>query len=101
MDQSAAMYVVYINILNKHFVHEVIPSIQSKQGDELLAQIVKAWHSFTIFACLLNRMFAYLERTYLKIAGKRPFGEECFSGFKTKIFLHLQEAIHSAIQMEI
>ena len=79
------MYVVYISILNKHFIHEIIPSIESKQGVGLLAQIVKVWYSFTIFATLLNRMFAYVERTYLKIGGKRAFGEECLSGFNTKI----------------
>ena len=81
------MYIVYINILNRHFVQEieVIRSIQSTKGDEVLAQILKAWHSFTIFATLHNRIFTYVERTYLKMASKRAFGEECLNGFKTKI----------------
>lgn len=71
------MFLLHQEFVAEYFETEVVPKINSKNGDELLQEVVKQWDSFTIFAMLLNRLFDYINRNYLAQLGMNTLGKEC------------------------
>ena len=96
-DQSVGMYNIYQKILLDHFQNEVLVEIRSREGESLVAEITKQWHSFTIFACMLNRLFDYVDRHYLHIRRSASLGEQCFAMFKTQVIEELRNEIQSTL----
>lgn len=60
------MLLLHQQFVQEYFEEEVVPMINSKSGEDLLNEVVKQWDSYTIFAMLLNRLFDYINRNYLR-----------------------------------
>ena len=45
---------------------EALPQIESKRGDALLTTFVQQWNNFLLFSRMVDKMFDYLNRYYLK-----------------------------------
>ena len=44
----------------------VLPTIQGKQGEELISSLVEIWENYCIYAKMMDRTFEYLNRFFLK-----------------------------------
>ena len=96
-DSSQGLYEIYMKILMEFFQGEVLVQIRARQGEELVAEIIKQWHSFTIFSTLLNRLFDYIDRHYLTIRKKDSLGQICFAMFKSQVIEELRELIQQTL----
>ena len=65
-DNNNHLYGYFEKIVNGYLVNELIPFTQGKIGQGMLDAFVKCWSDFTMFSKLVERMFDYLNRYYLK-----------------------------------
>ena len=60
--------------------------LNGKQGQELLENLVKIWESFAIYSKMMDKIFDYLNRYYLKNSELKMVGETCIHMFHEQVF---------------
>ena len=67
----------------------------------MLEAYVKCYENFTIYAKLLDRMFDYLNRYYLKNQCLPSLGEKCMSYYKTIYYERQKHELRTALLQQI
>ena len=81
-DNNNHLYAYFERVVNSYITDELIPFTKGKTGERMLDAFVKCWTNFTMFSKLMERMFDYLNRYYLKNQCLPQLGEKCMVYFK-------------------
>ena len=70
----------------EYLQNEVSPKIKGKHGEQLIQNLVSVWDNYCIYSKMMDRIFEYLNRFYLKNSQMPHIGERCLEMFRTSIF---------------
>jgi len=74
LDNGNKFFNFYIKII-KHFLNKIaIPNTKKYTGEALIKAFVLQWNNYVMFAKLLDKLFTYLNRYYLKNLSMRSLG---------------------------
>lgn len=65
-DNNEQIYEIFEEFVKEYLLHEVVPLLEGKGGEELLSNLVSAWEAYIIYSKMMDRSFEYLNRYYLK-----------------------------------
>ena len=65
----------YEQVLKRYLFDKLVPHVQNQRGEAVLTSYLKSWQDFTIVATLIQRLFAYLDKFYLKQHHLETLGE--------------------------
>lgn len=100
-DANGHLYDYFERCVNSYIVDELLPYTKGKQGERMLEAYVKCYENFTIYAKLLDRMFDYLNRYYLKNQCLPSLGEKCMSYYKTIYYERQKHELRTAVLQQI
>lgn len=100
-DANGHLYDYFERCVNSYIVDELLPFSKGKTGDRLLEAYVKCYENFLMYSKLLDRMFDYLNRYYLKNQCLPSLGEKCMSYFKTAYYERCKHDLRQAVLQQI
>jgi len=65
-DNGKHLFAYYKEITKNYLFEVVVPHVRGQNGDTVLSAYLKSWNDFAMLTTLLQRMFVYLDRLYLK-----------------------------------
>ena len=66
MDNGAKLYKYFGDLVKIYIQEKAIPQVKSQNGIMIIKAYLQVWKDFSMFVKLLDRMFDYLNRYYLK-----------------------------------
>ena len=101
MDNNKFMFGVFTDLLKDYVEGEVAGKLLGKTGLDLLQNLVAVWDSFVIYAISADRMFAYLNRNWIKNQQMALVGEQCMRYFQRHIYDKIKVNIANALIEQI
>ena len=101
MDQNKHMFGVFNDLLKEYVEAEVAPKLVGKSGLDLLQNLVAVWDSFVIYAISADRMFAYLNRNWIKNQQMAAVAEQCMRYFQKNVYDKIKVAMCNALIEQI
>ena len=75
-DNNKGMHKYYKQIIKRYIIQDLIPyTEQGEQGEEFLVRFCKFWTNFAKFAKVIEKLFDFLNRYYLKNQSQPSLGE--------------------------
>ena len=100
-DNNNHLYNYFERIINSYIVDHLIPFTKGKQGEQMLEAFVKCWQNFSMFSKLMEKMFDYLNRYYLKNQCLPQLGEKCMSYYKDIYYDRQKNELRTAVLLQI
>ena len=101
MDNNKHMFGVFQELLKEYVEAEVSPKLIGKSGLDLLQNLVAVWDSFVIYAISADRMFAYLNRNWIKNQQMAAVAEQCMRYFQRNVYDKIKVAMCNALIEQI
>ena len=101
MDNNKFMFGVFNDLLKEYVEAEIADKLLGKTGLELLQNLVAVWDSFVIYAISADRMFAYLNRNWIKNQQMAQVAEQCMRFFQRNIYEQIKVNICNALLEQI
>lgn len=85
MDNGAKLHMYYLQTMESYIRNDALPYINSHKF-EFLEAFVKVWDDFKCFALLMDKMFDYLNRYYLKNQSMTSLGQTALRMFNDEFY---------------
>lgn len=66
MDNGAKLYKFFQDVIKNYINDVALPEVKRQNGSSILVAYLKVWDDYAMFSKLMDRMFDYLNRYYLK-----------------------------------
>lgn len=97
LDKAKELHEYYKKKLTDYIEKVVLVSLEHKEEEVLLKYYIKQWKDFTILVHFIRKMFAYLDRYYLKNNNSLTLATAALHLFRDKCFNLIYERIRKAI----
>ena len=98
---SEKLYEYHGITLTGYLGEHVLPSLQSRNGDLLLAELIKRWKHHKIMNKWMKRFFTYLDRYYVKHHSHSSLQRVGVESFKKEVYNHIRENVVTAMLASI
>lgn len=97
-DNGGKLYLYFQQIMKEYIEKEALVYIRKGQGqNDLLNAFVKAWDNFAMLSKLMDRMFDYLNRYYLKNQALKLLGVTSMELFINKCYEQVKEPLRAKV----
>lgn len=100
-DNGQGLYAYFQKIIADYVEEQALPYTLGKKGTQLLEAWVEQWNNYTIFCKLLNRMFDYLNRYYLKNQSMNSLGVTSLKHFVSHFYERVKQDLLKALLEEL
>mgnify|MGYP006167495905 FL=1 len=98
---SEKLYEYHGITMTGYLGEHVLPSLQSRNGDLLMAELIKRWKHHKIMNKWMKRFFTYLDRYYVKHHSHSSLQRVGIESFKKEVYNHIRENVVTAMLASI
>ena len=85
------------DVISRFIKHECLTKMTMKTGQQLVETYVQVWKNYLLFSRLLDKMFEYLNRYYLKNQSMKFLGVVCLSRYNELLFKPIKVQLREAL----
>lgn len=100
-DNNEHLYAFFENAVKSYIKNELHTKMRDKSGEALIRAYVECWTDYTLYAKLMDKMFDYLNRYYLKNNNMPLLGDRCLRMFHEEFFIKHKGTIIEAVLQQI
>ncbi len=100
-DNGAKLHQLYVSTIESYIKKDALAYINSRPKVEFLEAFVKVWENYTMFAKLLDKMFDYLNRYFLKNQSMSSLGQTALKKFNELFYPKIKETLRELLMQNI
>ena len=92
MDNGQKLYKYFQDLIKVYINEKAVPQVKSQNGISVVKAYLKVWKDYAMFVKLLDRMFDYLNRYYLKNQSLKMLGVTALEIFNNSFYKEVKDA---------
>lgn len=100
-DNGAKLHTLYLQTLESYIRKDALAYMNSRPRVEFLEAFVKVWENYTMFAKLLDKMFDYLNRYFLKNQSMSSLGITALKKFNELFYPEIKLTLRGMLLTQI
>ena len=98
MDNGAKLYRYFQDVVKKYLLEVAVPQVNEKRGTSgVMTAYLKIWDNFAMLTKLLDRMFDYLNRYYLKNQSLKILGVTALELFNQIFYNEVKDSFRTEV----
>ena len=98
MDNGAKLYRYFQDVVKKYLLEVAVPQVNEKRGTSgVMTAYLKIWDNFAMLTKLLDRMFDYLNRYYLKNQSLKILGVTALEQFNQIFYNEVKDSFRTEV----
>ena len=98
MDNAAKLYRYFQDVVKKYLLEVAVPQVNEKRGTSgVMTAYLKIWDNFAMLTKLLDRMFDYLNRYYLKNQSLKILGVTALEQFNQIFYNEVKDSFRTEV----
>ncbi len=100
-DNGQKLHQLYLTTLESYIKKDALTYINSRPKVEFLEAFVKVWEDYTMFAKLLDKMFDYLNRYFLRNQSMSSLGQTALKKFNELFYPEIKKTLRELLMQHI
>ena len=102
MDNGAKLYRYFQDVVKKYLLEVAVPQVNEKRGTSgVMTAYLKIWDNFAMLTKLLDRMFDYLNRYYLKNQSLKILGVTALEQFNQIFYNEVKDSFRTEVLLNL
>lgn len=98
MDNGAKLYRYFQDVVKKYLLEVAVPQVNEKRGTSgVMTAYLKIWDNYAMLVKLLDRMFDYLNRYYLKNQSLKILGVTALEQFNQIFYNEVKDSFRTEV----
>jgi Cullin family len=96
-DKGGSLFNYFKDVIKGYITNKAIPFVNSQNGNSVVTAYIKIWSDYAMLVKLLDRMFDYLNRYYLKNLSLKMLGVTALEIFNSHFYEGVKETFRNQV----